>query len=142
MNFISNGLIAIAFGVAIISSIGWLTTYGRVARYKHSYQEKKKEVRKVRDRMDRLIEGAEKNRSKLEDKSSVLWQIGGLLNNVDNPLGTLRMVYEVLEKEDMAMVKDSPLAFINRQGGPAFEKKNEKEAEEVFQRIKDSLGGG
>ena len=86
------------------------------------------------------MDGSEKSRTKLQEKTKTLWDVGHLLNDVNNPLATLQRIYKVLEREDMAMVKDSPLAFADNQGKPAFKKKQDDK--EVFQRIKDSMAGG
>ncbi len=137
--YISKAFLLVLFSIAVFFAFSWLFAYMRAAKICDTCGELKEEDTKLRLRINRLTHDVEKQKARLRELDSILPQIGSALTRVDTPLGTLRQIYDVLEKQDKSLVMNSPLAFIDRHGKKAHTVSNDESAE-VFHRIKKSMG--
>lgn len=137
--YIEKGVLIAILLVTVFFAVAWLYTYHRAGIAERRYETLGEEEAKLKLTISRLSKDIDSQKSKRKEQDSLLMEIGTALVNVKNPLATLRRIYEILERQNMALVANSPLAFVNRQGKNTFST-TDSEGREAFERIKNNLG--
>lgn len=135
--YIEKAVFVAIFLVAAFSATAWIFAHLRANKISTLCEGLQLEDAKLKFTISRLNKDIDTNKAKLAERDTLLTQIGGALDHVENPLVSLRLIYEILEKENVAFVMNSPLAFVNKQGKNAFSRN--KDDGDVFQRIKKSM---